>query len=83
MPQNKIKTNIYLVLVLKSIGDKSYDPKLYNSAVHHQASFKFPSLDSETERFLWRRKSDLDIIIRSLEKLGKIADLNFFFKHCN
>ena len=64
--------------MLKSIGDKSYDPKLYNSAVHHQASFKFPSLDSETERFLWRRKSDLDIIIRSLEKLGKIADLNFF-----
>lgn len=29
--------------------------------------FKFPSLDPETERFLYRRKTDLELALRGME----------------
>ena len=66
-------------MVLKPVGDRGFDPARALAAEmgstgagggSDTAKFRFPSLDPETERFLWRRKSDLDIIIRSLDKLG-------------
>ena len=32
--------------------------------------FKFPSLDSQTEKLLWRRKVDLELSLRQLESLS-------------
>ena len=51
--------------VLKSLG-----PGFDVSAVATAGSseFKFPSLDRDTEKFLFRRKADLDQAIRSLKK---------------
>jgi hypothetical protein len=31
--------------------------------------FKFPSLDAETEKLLWRRKADLELTLRQLETM--------------
>lgn len=35
------------------------------------SKFKFPSLDRETERFLLRRKADLEVCLRSLDDESK------------
>ena len=35
------------------------------------SKFKFASLDPETERFLWRRKADLDLALRTLDATGE------------
>ena len=61
------------VLVLRPIGNNAFDAArdvaLSSGAVLQDTTqFKFPSLDPETERFLWRRKADLDIAIRMLDK---------------
>ena len=61
------------VLVLRPLGDKSFDATKDFASSHGKtkmgtSTFKFPSLDPETERFLWRRKADLDIAIRMLDK---------------
>jgi hypothetical protein len=40
------------------------------SLVISLVKFKFPSLNSETEKFLWRRIADLENALRLLEKEG-------------
>jgi hypothetical protein len=35
-----------------------------------QQNFRFPSLDPETEKFLWRRKADLEMSLRQLDSLS-------------
>lgn len=42
------------------------------------SNFKFPSLNQETERFLWRRKADIEISLRALENQGTLVDSDFF-----
>ena len=32
--------------------------------------FKFPSLDPDTEKFLWRRKADLEMSLRQLDSIS-------------
>ena len=49
--------------------DPSSDLAVSGGALSQDPSkFKFPSLDPETERFLWRRKADLDLALRLLDK---------------
>lgn len=73
LTQNRPQQLVQQVLVLRPIGGKSFDPAKdaalhRGGAVHDTTQFKFPSLDPETERFLWRRKADLDVVMRMLDK---------------
>lgn len=63
----------HAAFVLKTLG-----PGFDASAVATAGSveFKFPSLDSDTEKFLYRRKADLDQAIRSVKNSPKAVDRN-------
>ena len=41
------------------------------------SKFKFPDLDSETERFLWRRKADLEVVLRNMDTESETGLLYF------
>jgi Ca2+-binding EF-hand superfamily protein len=65
----EVDKSLLAAYVLKSVsanGGVVFNPDDTN--IDHK-KFKFPSLDAETERFLWRRKADLDIAIRTLDGL--------------
>ena len=53
----------------KTKADATFDPTVAGDV----AKFKFPSLDPETERFLWRRKADLEIALRAMDGLEEGA----------
>jgi hypothetical protein len=53
--------------VLKSHG-AGFDLGTANTT--STANFKFPSLDAETEKFLYRRKVDLEVALRTIENLN-------------
>lgn len=42
-------------------------------------NFKFPALNAETEKFLWRRKADLEISLRELDSISS----KFKYFSCN
>jgi Ca2+-binding EF-hand superfamily protein len=58
------------VLVLRALGggfDASASVEAGGGGTGKLGSFKFPALDGETEKFLWRRKADLEVALRALE----------------
>ena len=58
--------------VLKSLGD-GFDASA--AATAGSANFKFPSLDPQTEKFLFRRKADLEQALRNLRLRTSDVDL--------
>jgi Ca2+-binding EF-hand superfamily protein len=61
------------IYVLKSVGkgenmfDASKQLTKTGSDGGNTKSFKFPALDIETEKFLWRRKADMELSLRYLD----------------
>jgi hypothetical protein len=41
--------------------------------------FKFPSLDHETIKFLYRRKADLELALRTLDSAGAVDQLMLLY----
>ena len=65
-PDSKGKSAFY---ILKAVPSKGKENNVqFNANTNSTSQFKFPSLDKETEKFLWRRKADLEIALRALDK---------------
>ena len=59
--------------VLKSVSKKPFDPAGSLPAGADPTNFKFQYLDPETEKFLWRRKADLEVALRALDGMDAMG----------
>ena len=68
-----VASNTYILKSVNTSGkatkaDATFDPSIAG-VPDKTKSFKFPALDPETERFLWRRKADLETALRAMDKM--------------
>ena len=59
------------VYVLQPVAKTGFNASSNLAEGADPTKFKFPSLDAETEKFLWRRKADLELALRALDGVGK------------
>ena len=59
------------IYVLQPVSKMGFNASSNLAEGADPAKFKFPSLDAETEKFLWRRKADLELALRALDGVGK------------
>ena len=60
------------LLISISKNAKQFDPAASLTEGADPTNFKFASLDPETEKFLWRRKADLELALRTLDGMDAL-----------
>ena len=74
LSSTRSSSTISAAYVLTSISKnaKHFDPSASLIEGSDPTNFKFASLDPETEKFLWRRKADLEIALRALDGMDAL-----------